>query len=187
MMRLATVGLLIVVLVGGCMGPKGGSVAEKRRSVQSMRAQTLTQLYKVHPYSKTQIRKAAGYAVFSNFGVNLLLLSTASGWGVVRDRASGKSIYMKMCSAGIGPGLGVKDFRGVFIFTSKQALRQFINQGWDASAQADAVAKSADKGGAWAGAVDVVPGIKLYQLTQNGLALQATIQGTKFWKDGDLN
>ena len=49
------------------------------------------------------------------------------------------------------------------------------------------MAKSEDKGGAWAGAVDVAPGIKLYQLTQQGLALQATIQGTKFWKDDELS
>ena len=58
---------------------------------------------------------------------------------------------------------------------------------WDASAQADAAAKAEDKGDAWAGAVNVAPGIRLYQLTQMGLALQATIQGTKFWKDGELN
>lgn len=58
---------------------------------------------------------------------------------------------------------------------------------WDGSAQADAAAVATGKGGAWAGAVDVAPGIKLYQITENGLALQATIQGTKYWKDGELN
>ena len=62
-----------------------------------------------------------------------------------------------------------------------------MNKGWNASAQADAAAKVGKKGGALAGAVDVAPGIKLYQITKNGLAIQATIQGTKFWKDGDLN
>ncbi len=75
----------------------------------------------------------------------------------------------------------------MFVFTSESALDQFVEDGWDASAQADAAAKAEDKGDAWAGAVNVAPGIKLYQLTQMGLALQATIQGTKFWKDGELN
>ncbi len=73
------------------------------------------------------------------------------------------------------------------MFTSESALDQFVEDGWDASAQADAAAKAEDQGDAWAGAVNVAPGIQLYQLTQIGLALQATIQGTKFWKDGDLN
>ena len=43
------------------------------------------------------------------------------------------------------------------------------------------------EGGALNAAITVAPGIRLYKLTQNGLAIQATIQGTKYWKDGDLN
>ncbi len=81
----------------------------------------------------------------------------------------------------------MKDFRGVFVFTTEEALRNFVEDGWDASAQADAAAKSDDKGDAWAGAVDIAPGIRMYQLTEHGLALQATIQGTKFWKDDELS
>jgi lipid-binding SYLF domain-containing protein len=190
MFRLAKAGLvsiLLIALVTGCMSPKGDTVGEKRRAAQSMRSETLAQLYRVHPYAKTQIDQAAGYGVFSSVGMNLFLLSTASGWGIVRDRKTGHDTYMKMYSAGIGPGLGIKDFRGVFVFTSESALNQFVEDGWDASAQADAAAKVEDKGDAWGGSVDVAPGIKLYQLTQHGLALQATIQGTKFWKDDELS
>lgn len=94
---------------------------------------------------------------------------------------------MKMVSGGIGLGLGVKDFRGVLVFTSEEALDSFVESGWDASAQADAAAKAGEKGDALAGAIDVAPGIKLYQITETGLALQATIQGTKFWKDDELS
>ncbi len=187
MFRLGIAGLVALALLTGCMSPSGNTVEEKRQAAQQMRSETLAQLYEVHPEAKTQIDQAVGYGVFSNVGINLFLLSTASGWGVVRDKAAGKDTYMKMYSAGIGPGLGVKDFRGVFVFTSEEAVRSFVEHGWDASAQADAAAKSQDKGDAWAGAVDVAPGIKLYQLTQHGLALQATIQGTKYWKDDELN
>ena len=94
---------------------------------------------------------------------------------------------MKMTTLGVGLGLGVKDFRGIFIFTERGALNRFVEEGWQAGGQADAVAKSGDKGAAFAGAIDVAPGIKLYQITVNGLALMATIQGTKFWKDDQLN
>ncbi len=185
--RAGFVSIVLLTLVTGCMSPKGDTVAEKRQAVQTMRSETLAQLYEVHPYAKAQIDQAVGYGVFSNVGINLFLLSTASGWGIVQDKRTGQDTYMKMYSAGIGPGLGVKDFRGVFIFTSESALAQFLDGGWDASAQADAAAKSEDKGDAWSGSVDVAPGIKLYQLTQQGLALQATIQGTKFWKDDELS
>jgi hypothetical protein len=29
--------------------------------------------------------------------------------------------------------------------------------------------------------------VEVYQITKNGIALQATLQGTKYWQDADLN
>ncbi len=182
---IAVLGALFLMV--GCMSPEGASVADKRAAVHEMRADTLAKLYVAQPQAKEQIRRSKGYAVFSNVGVNLILLSAGGGYGVVQDQGTGADTYMKMVSGGLGLGLGAKDFRGVFVFTSEDALDQFVNSGWDASAQADAVAKAGEKGGAWAGAVDVAPGIKLYQITEHGLALQATIQGTKYWKDDELS
>lgn len=179
--------VLALGLLAGCMSPSGASTEEKRQAVQEMRADTLAKLYEVHPIAKEEIAKAVGYGTFSNVNVNLILLSAAGGYGVVRDNRSGEDVYMKMASGGLGLGLGVKDFRGVFVFTTQEALDRFVNQGWDASAQADAAAKAGDKGGALAGAIDVAPGIKLYQITESGLALQATIQGTKYWRDDELS
>ena len=177
--------LFAALLLGACVS--GDTASEKRTNIQKMRADTLTKLYKLEPGARTRIRKAAGYAVFSNIGIYVIWLSAGGGWGVVHDNKSGKNTYMQMASGGIGIGLGVKDFRGVFVFTGRKYLKWFIDQGWDGSAQADAAAKAGAKGGAWAGAVDVAPGIKLYQLTEHGLAIQATIQGTKYWKDSELN
>jgi len=34
---------------------------------------------------------------------------------------------------------------------------------------------------------EVSPGVWVYQITKNGLALQLTLQGTKYYKDDDLN
>ena len=179
--------LATIVLLAGCLSPGGASVAEKKAAVQQMRSDTLQELYELQPHVEDQINQAVGYAVFSNVGVNLILLSAGSGYGVVRDNQSRTDTYMKMVSGGLGIGLGVKDFRGVFVFTSAGAMRQFVESGWDASAQADAAAKAGGKGGAWAGAVDIAPGIKLYQITKHGLALQATVQGNKYWKDDELS
>lgn len=185
-LRTAAAGFLLLLL-SGCMSPEGATLDARRDAAGQMRSDTLAALYRIHPEARQQIAGAAGYGVFSNVGVNLILLSAGNGWGVVRDNGSDRDIYMKMLSAGLGIGLGVKDFRGVFVFTSKDALRRFTDHGWDASAQADAAAKAGNKGEAYAGAIDVAPGIKLYQITEHGLALQATIQGTKYWRDDDLN
>lgn len=185
--RRAAAMALMLGLAAAAAPVQADTPAQQRAEIQKMRSSTLERLYKVHPAARADVQKAAGYAVFSNVGINLILLSAAGGSGVAHDNRSGKDTYMKMVSGGIGIGLGVKDFRGVFVFATTEKLNQFVDSGWEASAQADAAAKAGDKGGAAAGAITVAPGVKLYQLTENGLALQATIQGTKYFKNDDLN
>jgi lipid-binding SYLF domain-containing protein len=163
------------------------SKAEKQAAIRKEAQTTLTKLYTIHPSAKSAIQKAAGYAAFDNFGMNLLLLSTARGKGLAVVNKGKRETFMKMLSAGAGVGLGVKDFRVVFAFETPQALDKFINSGWDADAHAEAMAKAGQKGGAYEGAISAAPGVWVYQLTEKGLALQATLQGTKYYKDDDLN
>lgn len=174
--------LLVLTGVAGAATP-----AESRAEAQKMRDETLARLYKVHPPAKAKLQKAHGYAVFSNVGVNLILLSAAAGSGIAHENKGARDTYMKMVSGGVGFGLGVKDFRGVFVFHTREAFDRFVNSGWEAGAHANAVAKTSAKGGAAEGALTVAPGMELYQLTEAGLALEATIQGTKYYKDDELN
>jgi lipid-binding SYLF domain-containing protein len=161
---------------------------EERAKVQKKSAEVLEDLYKMEPSAQAKVEKSVGYAVFSNVGVNLFVVAAAGGSGmVVENHNGGKVTYMKMGSAGVGIGLGVKDFRAVFVFTDKEKLTNFIEKGWDFSGEADAAAKADDKGGAAAVAGDLSKGVEVFQLTKSGLALQATLNGTKYWKNDDLN
>jgi len=160
---------------------------QQRAKIHKMASDTLAELYKLHPDSRQAIQKSAGYAVFSNMGVNLLLLSTAHGGGEAINSKTKQETFMKMMSVGAGLGAGVKNFRVIFAFETDKALADFIDSGWEGSAQADAAAKAGDKGGAYSGATMLGPGVWVYQITKGGLALQATLQGTKYSKDDDLN
>jgi lipid-binding SYLF domain-containing protein len=193
-MKTLTRTLALLVVLSAVFAPVARAYAKadadtKRTEIREMRDDVLEELYKAKPELKDRIKKAEGYAVFSNVGINLVLASFAGGKGVVVASGTFKDTetFMKMGSAGIGLGLGVKDFRAVFIFHEKDKLKAFIDKGWDFSGQADAAAKSDKKGAALAGAETVIPGVEIYQITKNGLALQATLQGTKYWKDKDLN
>lgn len=46
--------------------------------------------------------------------------------------------------------------------------------------------KAGDKGDAVGGEI-LLDGVTIYQSTENGLALQATLTGTKYWRDSELN
>jgi len=97
---------------------------------------------------------------------------------------------MAMGSLGGGIGLGAKDLSVVFIFKTPDVMNKFVESGWQFGGQADATAKTGEKGGSAAkeGAVDTGANLfQIYQLTDTGAALQATVAGTKYWKDKDLN
>jgi lipid-binding SYLF domain-containing protein len=181
-----TVCMILALFTGGCATTGDVTPAEERKLILTMKNEVLTDLYKVRPDVKSQIAGAPGYAVFSNANVNVILASFGGGYGVVRNNRSGKYTYMKMGEVGVGLGLGAKDFRLVFVFHGNDSMNRFVNSGWAFGAQADAAAKAEDKGAAVGGEI-TVDNMTIYQLTETGLALQATIKGTKYWKDEDLN
>ena len=160
---------------------------EQRQEMQQHREEALQKLYKEKPSTREELKSAKGYAVFSSMGVNVLLVSTENGDGILHNNLTGKDIYMNMFSAGGGIGMGVKDFIVIFVFHSEDAMEQFQVSGWDFSGQADANANTTTQGAGAGAAATAMPGTTIYQLTKAGLALQATLQGTKFWVDKDLN
>jgi lipid-binding SYLF domain-containing protein len=175
----------VILLAGGLASAEDSD--QKREKTRKMAAATLTDLYKLQSTSREAIHRSAGYAVFNNMGTHLFLVSTARGAGLAVNSKTKQDTFMKMISAGAGLGVGVKGYRVIFVFDTEQALANFLDSGWAGSAQADAAAKTSNSGGAYSGAVMVAPDVWVYQITKKGLALQLTLQGTKYYKDDDLN
>ena len=184
--RFIAASLAVILLAAGVASAKD-TPDQKRDKTRKMAEQTLQDLYKLQPTSRDLIQQSAGYAVFNNMGTNLLLLSTARGAGIAVSSKTKQDTFMKMVSAGAGFGVGVKNYRVVFAFETEQALKNFLDSGWSGSGQADAAAKTSKSGGAYSGAAMVEPDVWVYQITKKGLALQLTLQGTKYYKDDDLN
>ena len=159
----------------------------RRAKIRKGVSETLQDLYKLQPGAQGAIQKAAGYAVFKNFGTNLLVVSTGERQGIAANNQTKQETFMKMISGGAGLGVGVKDFRVIFVFETEKAFDEFLDSGWSGSAQADAAAKAGDIGRSPLGSDRSCPDVYVYQITKNGLALQLTLQGTKYYKDDDLN
>jgi lipid-binding SYLF domain-containing protein len=178
--------LVLVLFLSACATSKGHQPENKRQAIIEMQQETLADLYLARPQAKAQIAPAPGYAVFSNANINLILASFGGGYGIVQNNNSHRRTYMKMGEVGIGLGMGVKDFRAVFIFHDQATMKHFIESGWEFGGHADAAAKASDIGAAVGGEA-LLDNITIYQLTESGLALQATVKGTKYWKDSALN
>jgi lipid-binding SYLF domain-containing protein len=181
-------GLALVGTANASLFKKEGTPDEQRAEIRKVRDQSLAELYKFQPSARGNLERAAGYAVFSNFGMKILVAGGGSGRGLVVDNQTKKETFMKMAEVQAGLGFGVKNFRLIWVFEKKADLDRFVNSGWEIGAQSTASAKVAGQGASvFAGAVAVTPGVWLYQLTDDGLALELTAKGTKYYRDGDLN
>ena len=186
---LSVVVLFISLALVAC-GPKGDTTDEKRKVVRDMRSETLTKLYKMRPKAQAKLRRAAGYGVFSNIETKIMFVGGGSGYGVVVDNANGKETFMRLAKLQGGVGLGIQDFRAVFVFNNREVMQKFVEEGWQFGGGADASLKAGEKGAAASGEVAVdteAKPIEVYQFTASGVALSATAAGTKYWKDKELN
>jgi lipid-binding SYLF domain-containing protein len=183
-------GILIAVMGVASVASAAMTDKEKKaaqQDVQKMAKETLNQLYKTQPKAKQAVGKAAGYAVFSNFGLKIFLAGSGQGKGMAVNNRTKAATYMKMLEVQAGLGFGVKKFKLVWVFENQRDLNDFINSGWELGGQAGASAKTGETGMALEGAMSVSPGVWLYQLTDDGLALELTAKGTKYYKDDELN
>ena len=178
--------LVLSVVLAGCSPGKELTTPEKKDAVNTMADETMQRLYTEKPSTKDEVKKASGYAAFSNANVNIIFASAGGGYGVVVDNKTGEKTYMKMGSGGIGLGMGAKDYRQVMIFNTPEAMVKFIEKGWAFGGHADAAAKAGDKGGEASGE-GIAGQVKVYSMTESGLALQATVAGTKYYRDKELS
>lgn len=187
MRRLASYFVIGFFVMGSTVVNASESKSQQRAEIRKTSQATLKKLYRAKPSAKGAVKSAAGYATFSNFGMKLFFAGGGSGTGVAVNNATKKLVYMKMLEIQAGLGLGIKKFNVVFVFDTLTALDNFINSGWEFSGQTTAAASDGKRGGSFQGAVSVMPGVWMYQMTDRGLALEATGKGTKYYKNDDLN
>ena len=161
--------------------------ASERSVIQAQVDQTLTKLYEQQPKSRKVLQKAAGYAVFSQFGMKIFVAGGGTGKGYAFNNKSKKKTYMKMAEVQAGLGFGIKKYALVWVFDNQKAFNNFVNSGWEFGAQSNFTAVKGGEGVALEGAISVSPGVWIYQLTEDGLSLELTAKGTKYYKDKDLN
>jgi lipid-binding SYLF domain-containing protein len=94
---------------------------------------------------------------------------------------------MRMAEVQAGIGFGIKKFRLVWVFETQGAFDDFVNKGYQVGAHATLAAQASGMGGGVAGAASVSPGVWVYQITDDGLAAELTVKGTKYYRDTQLN
>lgn len=158
------------------------TAAQTRAKLDATASSTLERLFKERAGARQLYDVAYGYAVFDTRKMSILL-TTGFGAGVAVEKPSGRRAYMKMATGGVNLGVGGQVFQLVFLFEDAASMRRFVEDGWEAGAEANATIGEASL----AATPRFVEGMAVYQLTEAGVMLAMNVTGTKYWKDKDLN
>jgi lipid-binding SYLF domain-containing protein len=181
--KLLTIATVIVAFTA--TGAFAQSEKEKKQAeVRTNAEKTLADFYKAEPKLKAEVGKAAGYAVFTTYGLSFLI-GGAGGKGVVHDNKTKKNTYMDLAQASAGLQLGAQEARYLFVFKDAASMQRFIDSGWEAGAEGGAGAKAGKTGGG--GTAGQFTGGSVYSLTKTGFQAGGAVAGTKVWKDKELN
>jgi lipid-binding SYLF domain-containing protein len=178
----ATFGFVLAVVAQSALADKAGNQAEIRKAADA----TLQKFYKARPALQGEVQTAPGYAVFTSYGLTFLV-GGAGGAGLAHDNKTKKDTYMNMAQASAGIQAGIAQSETLIVFKTEKGFQSFVDKGWEFGG-AGAVSVGAGGKSAGGGEGDqLVNDARTYTYTKNGLEVGGALQGTKFWKDKDLN
>lgn len=163
------------------------SAAEQRRQIDQLSKNTLEKLYAKYPHARRVINECYAWATLSNSGFKVLFIGSSHGRGLAYNNQTGEKVYLHMKELSAGLGLGAKEYDLIFLLNTRDAWENFIAGKTRFGASAEASADDGVNGGTGEGAEYVAPGVWVFQMTTKGLALEATLKGTKIYKDKNLN
>ena len=162
-------------------------INKERAEINELATKALKNLYDKVPSSERVINNCYAYATLSNTGMKLGIFGDAHGRGLAVNNVTGEKVYIRMKEMGIGIGLGVKEYDLIFVIANEKAWNSFISGDIKLGGSAEAAASDGKTGESIEGASIAANGIWVYQMTKKGLALEASIKGTKIYADKKLN
>ena len=172
----------------GAPSKTDGSLEARREALLDLRDKTVAELVARKPGIEDELASAVGYGVFGSTPYNIVLLAMGEGAGVLTDNQTGKTTYMKMAGVGSAPGVASKRFRQLIVFRNRDLFDTFAAVGADVGASSNAHFKAGTgKGLVLDGSISFNPMLSSYQLTDDGVVLQANWGGVGYLPDEALN
>ena len=161
-----------------------GTPAQTRDKLDRMADDVLARLLAENTEARRAYAISAGIAVFDMPRVSVFPLSAGYGRGVAVS-LTGDRTYMQMGTGGVGAAFGIGGFESQFVimFETPVDFQRFVDNGYDASAAAGTMQGRERSGDS----VQFTDGRSFFVLSKTGWRINANANGTKYWKDADLN
>lgn len=131
-MNKGIVGLLVVLLAGGCMQLGKSKARELDRMVNT----AVAKFTQENTGLQWQLDSSPGYLVADHTGMNIALLEGGFGEGVIVDNIARKRTYVKVRHLDMGGGTGANSYKVLVVFSSPEHLEKAQAGEWSWEAEA---------------------------------------------------
>jgi lipid-binding SYLF domain-containing protein len=180
----------LLLAIPACRTPEGDTAAQQRAHIKQANGEILNAVYEAQPQARNQVARAAGYATLSMIETKAMILGSGNGYGLATDKKSGKQMYLTARKLHVGFGAGIQNLQVLMIFKKRVTFDEFIAGGWTFGGGADAGLKASEESESVVDAglqVSAEGDPLVYQITEVGVALGATVEGLKISQDEELN
>lgn len=173
----------------GCRTPEGTTPAERRDHIVRESSKILEAVYAAQPTAREKVAESAGYGTFSNIEFKLMLAGSGNGYGLAVDRKTNQRTFMRLNKLQVGFGAGVQEFRMLVVFKDRAKFEKFVDGGWQFGGGADASLQHREKESGVDTGVQASAEMDplVYQVTEAGVNLSATVDGIRYRVDKELN
>ncbi|SFK62964.1 hypothetical protein [Shimia haliotis] len=157
---------------------------QTRARLDAMSDQILARLLRDNADANALYQSSAGFAAFDTRKVTIFPVAAGYGRGVAVAPDGGRT-YMNMGSGGLGAAFGIGGFETQFviIFETRADFDSFVINGFDATA---GMGSMSDEGRDEEN-VRFVDGRSFFVLDKKGWRVNASAEGTKYWRSPELN
>ncbi len=170
--RLSVLTLVLFVL-HGCAGMSPEEQQAKRAELDEMGEKTIAALLETRPEAQEALDQAVGYAVVDMAVTKIPVFGGGGGLGVIVDKRTGRSSYVKVSRFEVGGGLGAQKFKAIVFFDDEKLLDRAISGGWHFEGGAEAAAGSAGTEGKL---TSTDKGYRAFKIVEGGAVATVTIR-----------
>jgi len=182
-LKLKLVLLLPLLIIGhGCTAIPVDERAAVRTEVDQVASETIAQLLAIDPSLKTDIDASAGYFAGRVGTTKLPLLGGGYGLGLALDKSDASRTYLNITRFDLGAGLGAGSYRVLVIFETREALENFVKNGWQPGVGAESRMGQRGK----STVVGLGADFTAYAMADSGTALTATARLIRLSVNTDL-
>lgn len=164
---------LIVSMVSACSSLTTSEKEQKRSALNAMAETAIAGLIKQDAAVKQALDESLAYAVVNMKLTKVPIVGAGGGEGVFFDKNTQERTYINVSRFDIGGGWGVRSYKALVLFTSKEAVDRISEGTWEFQAGVEASAGTAVAEGA---SDDENENFTVHVLSDGGASATATVR-----------